>query len=345
MVFGAKLAVCDFGLVNPIDSQALWHALAAGVTDPTLTFMRPNAAYVSLGMHRHSSEIDRAVLRGRGLPVFRRYVGGGPVYLDPNQLFFQIYLPKSMAIGTRSFLLTRLLSPAVDAFAALGVDAVLDRYGEISVGCRKLCGHGAGEIGSGIVVVGNCIERFDAPAAAKILNKPEPVRGRASRLMARFVGPAKPIRAGQVFIDRAVSAYCDLFGATTVTEIPGELYQDRLVEARARLTDPTFVDGVDLGLVPPGRLEVLKIRAGVLLLVGEEAEWLAVATVVFGDIEELAVTLPTCDLEGPEAFDFLRTVGPIGTAFLRRLNELEREGSAVLLRKEQTGGDEREEAE
>ena len=322
MVFGVELAVHDFGFVDPIDSQALWHALVEEVEGPTLTFMRPNSAYVSLGMHRHVREIDEAVIRMRGLPVLRRYVGGGPVYLDQNQLFFQVYLPKSMAVGPHALLLTRLLSPAVSAFRAIGVDAILDEHGEISVGRRKLCGHGAGEIGSGVVVVGNCIENFDATEAAGILNEPKLVKECAARLMARYVGPPEPMKAGETFTEAAVEAYCDLFGATTVVGIPARAYEGRLAEVRAGLTDPAFVAGNDLGLTPPDRLEVIKVRAGVLLLVGKGKDWLAIAIIAFGELEELTVACATCDLVGKEAVDFLATGDEVGGAFLRRLSGL-----------------------
>jgi dimethylglycine catabolism B len=48
---------------------------------PTLSFVRPAAAYVSIGYHRRSA---RSIWRhaGRALPVIRRMIGGGPVYLD-----------------------------------------------------------------------------------------------------------------------------------------------------------------------------------------------------------------------------------------------------------------------
>ena len=86
-----ELRVLDFGRVSALRSQTLWHALAYGVSAggaPTLSFMRPSRPYVGLGYHRRLEEADIEACREAGLPVFRRMVGGGVVYLDENQQFF-----------------------------------------------------------------------------------------------------------------------------------------------------------------------------------------------------------------------------------------------------------------
>jgi lipoate-protein ligase A len=158
------LRVIDFGRVTPLRSQTLWHAAAYGVSGgapPTLSFARPSAPYVCLGYHRGFDEVDQEYCRREGLPVYRRMVGGGPVYLDDGQLFFQICLPVRAVPAVRQEALRMLLEPAVVAFRAVGVPAELDTDLEICLSDRKICGHGAGQIGEAVVVCGNLIERFD----------------------------------------------------------------------------------------------------------------------------------------------------------------------------------------
>jgi lipoate-protein ligase A len=189
------LRLIDFGRVSPLHSQTLWHALAYGVSagaPPTLAFARPAEPYVSIGYHRRLDEIELDRCRESRLPVYRRMVGGGPVYLDDDQLFFQIVVSAADVPRRRDQELRRLLGPAVDAFNAAGVPAALDAGGEIVVGDRKVCGHGAGQIEDAVVVVGNMIERFDHSAATGILRLPDTrLRDVVLRLMRRYVAATR----------------------------------------------------------------------------------------------------------------------------------------------------------
>lgn len=239
-----RLRVIDFGSVSALRSQTLWHAIARGVSDgspPTLSFMSPTSPYVSIGLHRRLDEIDGARCRAWGLPVFRREVGGGPVYLDDGQLFFQITLPASQAPPVRATAVRTLLEPAVVAFREAGVEARLDNTAEIVVDDRKVCGHGAGQIGQAVIVVGNLILSFDHRSAAGILTSPsEDAASEAERLMRRYVAPtpADP----DTFRRAAVRAY----GAALALEPePGELQGAELAhlaELDRRFVDPEWLE-------------------------------------------------------------------------------------------------------
>lgn len=185
------LRVVDFGWASPLRSQTLWHAVAYGVSEcapPTLSFVRPSRPYVSIGRLRELYEVDLGYCRRARLPVYRRMVGGGPVYLDDDQLFFQITVPEGWVSPCRAEALRWLLRPAVEAFRAQGVAADLDPHPEIVVGDRKICGHAGGQIGEAAVVVGNLIQRFPHHRAARILHVPHPqVRATLLRLMRRYV--------------------------------------------------------------------------------------------------------------------------------------------------------------
>ncbi len=256
------LRVIDFGEVSPLRSQTLWHAIAFGVSagcPPTLSFCQPSSPYVSIGYHRRPEELDLDWCRQAGLAVFRRMVGGGPVYLDSGQHFFQISIPESMTKGTRSQIIRALLSPAVEAFRAVGVDAHLDQHSEISVGEAKICGHAAGQIGSAVVVVGNLITSFDHEAAARIIATPNrPTADQVLKLMRRYVRatPADPDR----FRREAVRTYTEALGLTPRLGGLSDGEQARLRELDRQFEDPEWLQG----LPAPAPAEI-KVRGGIVV--------------------------------------------------------------------------------
>jgi lipoate---protein ligase len=293
----AELRVIDFGRVSALRSQTLWHALAYGVSaggPPTLSFMRPSRPYVGLGYHRRLEEADLEACRAAGLPVFRRMVGGGVVYLDGDQQFFQICLPVGDVPRARQQALRRLLSPAVDAFRAVGVPAELDDDLEIVVGETKICGHGAAQIDDAVVVVGNLIERFDHAAAARVLALPDEVRAEVVRLMERFVAATPADSAA--FRDAAVDAYGAALRLEPKAGWLTTYERDRLLEVDGRFLSEAWLRGPDR---PDPKCSQVKVRAGVFVVSTEHERSRAVASVVGGRIERARVSDP--DLNGDRA--------------------------------------------
>jgi lipoate---protein ligase len=285
----AGLRVLDFGRASPLRSQTLWHAVARGVSagsPPTLSFVRPSAPYVCVGYHHSLDEVDLDACRRAGLPVYRRMVGGGPVYLDDGQLFFQIALPMSSVPPRRDSALRLLLEPAIGAFRAAGVPAELDKDLEIVVGDRKVCGHGAGQIEEAVVVVGNLIERFDHEAASAILRAPSPEASlRLLGLMRRYVA-ATPAHPG-TFIGEAVNAYARCVGLPACT---GELTDYELAaldELDRQFEDPDWRRGPDR---PAKAAWQAKVRAGVSVLAVEHAGSEVVAGLVGGRLDGVRVS-------------------------------------------------------
>jgi lipoate-protein ligase A len=255
------MRVIDFGQVTALRSQSVWHALCRAVRpgdDPVLSFVRPGAPYVCLGRHRDLAEVDTAYCARRGLPVYRRMVGGGPVYLDPDQWFFQICLPARAVPARRSAALAELLAPAALALRSLGVDAELDRYGEISVGPAKVCGHGAGQLRDGVVVVGNLITAFDHGRAARVLRLDPDMREAVTRLMREHVAatPIDPERWQAAM----VREYSARFGSLPVPAKPTSAERRELRAVDVKLGRPDFVTGEQR---PPRPVRTVKVRAGV----------------------------------------------------------------------------------
>lgn len=262
------MRVLDFGPVSARRSQTLWHAVAKGVaagSPATLSMMHPTEPYVSIGFHSDVATIDRAFCRKAGLPVFRRMVGGGPVYLDHRQHFFQIAVHKSELPATRPAALRRLLDPAVSAFRAAGIDAVLDDNLEIVVGEAKVCGHAAGEIDDAVVVVGNLITGFDHDRATRILAMPhEEARDELRELMGRYVTatPADPT----VFNQGLVEAYADALELEPRAGDPTPYEWDKVDEFDLLLGEPDWLGRTIRAPAPSWRV---KVRAGVWLYAAE----------------------------------------------------------------------------
>ncbi len=277
------MRVIDFGTVETLRSQTVWHAVcrSMGAGDaPVLSFVRPDRPYVCIGYHRDIAEVDTDYCRAGGLPIYRRMVGGGPVYLDANQLFFQITVPIGHLPARRATALATLLRPAMRALRRLGVEADLDRFGEISVGPAKVCGHGAGQLGEAATVVGNLIIDFDHARATRVLRLDPDVRDVVAQLMRRYIASTAVDPAD--WQAAMVAEYADHFGA--------DPHEDGLTDAETRevgrmdrrLLDEEYLTGTP-GPVRPVR--TVKVRAGVWVHVWRDEADRVVLGVAGGRIE------------------------------------------------------------
>jgi lipoate---protein ligase len=293
---GDRLRVIDFGRVSPLRSQTLWHAIGYGVSagqPATLSFTRPAGPYVSLGFLRDAAEVDHGYCAVHGLPVYRRMVGGGPVYLDDRQLLFQICLPARDVPPARADALRRLLEPAVAAFRAAGVQAILDDNGEICLGDRKICGHGAGQIEDAVVVCGNLIETFDYHRATCVLAFSDPVQqAETLHLMQRYV-TATPAADPAVFRGALIAAYASALGLTAVRAELSGAEIDAAARLDQRFSDPRWLAG-PAGTVRPARPgRQIKIRAGIWTYAGEADGGIGVAaSVIKGRLDRVVLTAP-----------------------------------------------------
>ncbi|MFQ5974575.1 MAG: biotin/lipoate A/B protein ligase family protein, partial [Alphaproteobacteria bacterium] len=154
----------DFGEVSAVRSQAVYHGLATKMTSDspdTIVFLRPGSPYFCVGFHQDpAEELDLAWCRRRGYPVLHRRIGGGTVYLDQSQLFYQCIFHRSRAPFDVASIFRRFLGPPVEALRRLGLDARLSGINEIEVGSRRIAGTGGGQLGEAVVVVGNLLFGF-----------------------------------------------------------------------------------------------------------------------------------------------------------------------------------------
>ncbi len=156
-------------------SQGLYHA-AAHLGREALLIVRPATPYVDVGYHQDpQTEIDLEFAQRAGIPVHRREVGGGTVYLDGDQLFYQLVLRRghpALTGGVAEFY-RKFLAPVVDTYREFGVAAEHRPVNDIVAGGRKISGTGAGEIEGMWVLVGNFIVDFDYRMMARLLRVPD----------------------------------------------------------------------------------------------------------------------------------------------------------------------------
>lgn len=174
----------DFVILGPIDSiytQSLWHAAAllrssGKLERNVLSINWPTYPIISCGYHQAVNQVvDVEYCGEQKIPIIRRAVGGGTVYLDSTQLFYHFIWHNETANIPRNVtdIFKTLLKPVVQTYRDLGVDAVYKPVNDILANNRKISGNGAGMFDSASVLVGNFILDFPRQEMARILRVPD----------------------------------------------------------------------------------------------------------------------------------------------------------------------------
>lgn len=212
------------------ETQLIYHALPR-LARQGVVICWPDRPYVCMGYSQDTAEADLAACEEAGLPVFRRAVGGGLVYLDGNQVFFHVVLagrrPASPAV-----LYSRCLRPVCAALATFGVTPRLTPPADVTVAGRKISGNAGGELAGSHVVVGNVLLDFDFAAMARAVAAPDPAFRRHVRAameerlttLRRELGAACPGRE-RVAAALAV-AFEAAFGPLTPREVDAALREE-----------------------------------------------------------------------------------------------------------------------
>lgn len=176
MAMSTRLRVIDFGNVSALRSQTVFHGLAEGLRpgdDPILSFVSPETPYVCIGVHQEvTKEVEEDYCRANDLPIYRRRIGGGAVYLDHNQLFTHFIYPHDKVPAYAANLYPMFIEPVVRTYRELGVQAEYRPINDIQVAGRKIGGTGAASIGDATVMAGSFMFDFDTATMAECLKVP-----------------------------------------------------------------------------------------------------------------------------------------------------------------------------
>jgi len=159
-----------------LDSQLIYHALPR-LGREGLLLLSPDSPYVCIGYHQDlAQEVDVAYCQAYSIPLFRREVGGGAVYLDSDQLFYQLVIRNDNPLlpsGKEAFY-RKFLEPVAETYCAIGIPAKYRPVNDvITEEGRKISGTGVAEIESHLVLVGNLIMDFNYDMMARILKVPD----------------------------------------------------------------------------------------------------------------------------------------------------------------------------
>jgi lipoate-protein ligase A len=282
------------------DTQLYYHAMAHLGMDGVIICI-PRTPYFCVGYHQDvRQELDIGYLDQMGIPYFRRETGGGTVYLDQNQIFYQVVMRRDdpeVPARNESFS-ERYLTPAMKALQGLGVAGALRPPNDILVNDRKVSGNGGGDIGDCKVVVGNLLVQFDFETMVQGLKVPhEDFRIHLKHLME---GNIETVRTMLIDADRdsvheaLVKAYGTICDDGTVTDIPDE------VKAKARELEVKMLSrewAFFKGPARPGRK--VKVREGLELVAvpikdpdtGTKVGWLQVEATETGPVNVRKLSL------------------------------------------------------
>ncbi len=167
------IRLLNLGLVPPIRSQTIYHAVGHAMdadTPDTIILVAPDRPYVCIGYHQDlEREVDLDYCRDHGLPVTRREVGGGAVYLDAGQLFVQWVFHRDALPAGLEARFDLYIRPLVETYRALGIPAYHRPVNDIHVAGKKIGGTGAAQMGEAEVLVGSLMFTFDKATMARVL--------------------------------------------------------------------------------------------------------------------------------------------------------------------------------
>ena len=258
------------GRFNIAIDQALIEAHKDRQIGDTIRFLRflPSAL---IGRHQVlSSEVDCDFCARRGIEVGRRITGGGAIYLDENQLGWELVLDRStLGISSLAALTREICEAAADGLGRLGVQAAFRPRNDIEVGGRKLGGTGGFFDGSTIFFQGTVLIDIDPNVMFSALKVPyakHAKHGKASPA-ARIVSLRELLGDARPGVEALKEALVEGFVARLgIAARVGELTDDEIALSerihREEVGTDAFVREIDDPLADDGVATALRETAG-----------------------------------------------------------------------------------
>lgn len=159
------------GLVDPLTLHSTYAGLAAAqsASDVPIVLWAQAKTHLCLGQSQGLAELDPGV----SVPVVRRPLGGGLVWVDEHQYVFVLIAPRRFAPGRPSRWFSWALGPVVATYRQFGLPAYLNEQ-DVWLQGRKIAGSGAATIGECAVVASSFLLRFPAAQFADSVASPSP---------------------------------------------------------------------------------------------------------------------------------------------------------------------------
>jgi lipoate-protein ligase A len=161
----------DVGAMDPI----AFHATYAGLADAQEADAAPVVVWgqarthLCLGQSQGRCDVGRRA----DVPVVRRPLGGGAVWVDENQLSYALVAPLGLAPPRHEDWYAWALAPAIATFRSFGLD-VERRAEDLWLAGRKIAGSGAATIGRCAVVASSFLLKFPREHFAASVASPDP---------------------------------------------------------------------------------------------------------------------------------------------------------------------------
>ncbi|GMQ98304.1 MAG: lipoate protein ligase C-terminal domain-containing protein [Acidimicrobiia bacterium] len=268
------IRLLDFGQVESLRSLAIFHGVGYAMSEDTLdtiTITRPLDPFVSIGHHQDArTEVDLDFCDQAGVPVYRREIGGGAVYLDEGQTFWHTIFHVSRVPSTLSEVYAKFLAGPVLALNRMGIPAVHRPVNDIQVEGRKIGGTGAATVGESMIVAGSLMFDFNYELMVRVLRVPsEKFRDKMYSTMMEYLstinrelGENAPTREQGVSL--LIEAFAETLEDELVLDEPTreELAAIEQQEERIASEEWLLLDG----LRPSG--DIVKIAEGVRIVEG-----------------------------------------------------------------------------
>ena len=157
-------------------SMLIFHTLARMGIE-AIDIVWPQTPFISIGYFQDAKkEVDIEYCKKAELPIFRREVGGGTVYLDRNQIFYHIIWNKDNSNFPKKIkdIYEYLSIPPIETYEEFGIDTKFREVNDIvtSKG-HKIAGLGGADIENSMAFVGSIIRDFDYNVMAHAIKVPD----------------------------------------------------------------------------------------------------------------------------------------------------------------------------
>jgi len=263
-----KMHLFDLGELPYQQSMLIFHTLAR-MNVEGLVLVSPKEPFISIGYFQDlEKEVDVEYCKKEGLPIFRREVGGGTVYLDKNQIFYHTIWNKDNPIFPKrvSDIYKYLSIPPIDTYEEFGIQTKFREVNDIvTTQGRKIAGLGGADIDDSMVFVGSMMMDFDYERMSKAIRVPdEKFRDKVFKTIEENVTTMKRemdrLPPRQMIIDELVKRYEGQLGKLTPVKLNDDIIH-KMTELAKWFNSPEFMYR-KTPRIPKG----IKIREGVELI-------------------------------------------------------------------------------